>query len=97
MRREPAAQTVPVLAIGVDGCPAGWFFVELQPSGITRCGVVRTLQELVRDAREPARVYVTRLRSTKRYGVTSPTMDPAQSEEAGKLTTFRGDNSGGRR
>ena len=58
MRREPAAQTAPVLAIGVDGCPAGWFFVELQPSGITRCGVVRTLQELVRDAREPARVYV---------------------------------------
>ena len=58
VRREPAAQTAPVLAIGVDGCPTGWFFVELQPSGITRSGVVRTLHELVRDAREPARLYV---------------------------------------
>ena len=58
MRREPATPTAPVLAIGVDGCSSGWFFVELQPSRVTRCGVVRTLRELVRDAREPARLYV---------------------------------------
>ncbi len=58
MRREPDTPTAPVLAIGVDGCRAGWFFVELQPSGITRCGVVQTLQELVRSVREPARLCV---------------------------------------
>ena len=50
--------TASALAIGVDGCRAGWFFVALEPSGTTRFGVVRALQELVRDAREPARVFV---------------------------------------
>ena len=56
--RSPDGPTAPALAIGVDGCRAGWFFVALEPAGTTRCGVVRTLQELVRDAREPARLFV---------------------------------------
>ncbi len=58
VKHEPVAQSAPVLAIGVDGCRAGWFFAELGPSRIPRCGVVPTLQELVRYAREPARLYV---------------------------------------
>ena len=56
--RSPAERTAPVQAIGVDGCSGGWFFVALEPSGTTRCGVVRVLEELVRDAREPARLFV---------------------------------------
>ena len=51
-------ETAPSLAIGVDGCPAGWFFVALEPSGISRCGIVQELRELVREAREPARIFV---------------------------------------
>ena len=47
-----------VLAIGVDGCPAGWFFVALEPSGTSRWGVVRHLRALVGQAWEPARVFV---------------------------------------
>ncbi len=56
--RSPADETASVLAIGVDGCPAGWFFVALEASGTMRCGVVRALQELVLDVREPARLFV---------------------------------------
>ena len=57
-RRSSAGEAAPVLAIGVDGCPAGWFFVALEPSGASRCGIVRTLDELVRNTREPALVLV---------------------------------------
>ena len=56
--RRPPGEAAPVLAIGVDGCPAGWFFVALEPSGASRCGIVRTLDELVRNTREPALVLV---------------------------------------
>ena len=48
----------PVLAIGVDGCPAGWFFVALEPSGTSRWGAVQHLGEMVRQASECARVFV---------------------------------------
>ena len=48
----------PALAIGADGCPEGWFFVALEPSGTTRHGVVGSLLELVCEAREPARLFV---------------------------------------
>ena len=48
----------PPLAIGVDGCRAGWFFVALEPSGRSRWGRVRTLADLVAETSEPARVFV---------------------------------------
>ena len=57
-RRLPFAAIERVVAIGVDSCPAGWFFVELAPSGAFRWGVVPHLAVLVRDAREPARIFV---------------------------------------
>lgn len=56
--RSSAVDAPPVLAIGVDGCPAGWFFVALEPSGSPLWGVVRQLGALVSQAREPARVFV---------------------------------------
>lgn len=56
--RPSAVDAPPVLAIGVDGCPAGWFFVALEPSGASRWGVVRQLGALVNQTREPARVFV---------------------------------------
>ena len=56
--RPPSGQAAPVLAIGVDGCRAGWFYVALEPSGSSCCGIVRTLGELLRETREPALVLV---------------------------------------
>jgi predicted RNase H-like nuclease/uncharacterized protein YutE (UPF0331/DUF86 family) len=47
-----------VLAVGVDGCPAGWFYVVLQPSGTSRWGIVGHLGELVQEVSEPARIFV---------------------------------------
>ena len=45
-------------AIGVDGCRAGWFFVAIDPSGQTRCGVVEKLDGLVSKADESDRIFV---------------------------------------
>ncbi len=45
-------------AIGVDGCRAGWFFVALEPSGQTRCGVVEKLDGLVSKADKSDRIFV---------------------------------------
>ena len=56
--RPSSGQAAPVLAVGVDGCPAGWFYVALEPSGALHCGIVRTLGELIRETREPALVLV---------------------------------------
>ena len=53
-----AAAGTPANTIGVDGCPAGWFFVALEPSGRSRWGIVRTLTDLVAETSEPARVFV---------------------------------------
>ncbi|MDE2905851.1 MAG: DUF429 domain-containing protein, partial [Acidobacteriota bacterium] len=53
-----AAAGTPSLAIGVDGCPAGWFYVALEPSGRSRWDVVPTLADLVAKTSEPARVFV---------------------------------------
>ena len=52
------AEAEPVLAIGVDGCRAGWFYVALEPSGTSRWGIVRELGELVLDSCGPARIFV---------------------------------------
>lgn len=52
------AAVSPPTAIGVDGCPAGWFFVALEPSGRSRWGIVRTLADLAGETSEPARVFV---------------------------------------
>ena len=61
--RLSVAETMSVLAVGVDGCAAGWFFVALAPSGTSRWGIVRDLGELVQGelvqhAREPVRIFV---------------------------------------
>ena len=48
----------PATAIGVDGCPAGWFFVALEPTGRSRWDIVPTLADLVAETSEPARVFV---------------------------------------
>ena len=56
--RPSAAAGTPAIAIGVDGCPAGWFFVALEPSGRSRWGIVRALADLVGDTSEPARIFV---------------------------------------
>ena len=53
-----AAACTPAIAIGVDGCRAGWFFVALEPSGRSRWGIVGTLADLVGETSEPARVFV---------------------------------------
>jgi len=48
----------PLLAIGADGCSAGWFFVEIKAPGTFRCGVVQSLRELIADVTKRARVLV---------------------------------------
>lgn len=48
----------PVLAVGVDGCSAGWFYVEIEPSGTFRHGVVKNLRELIPDPPQFARIFV---------------------------------------
>lgn len=54
---RPSAGGTPI-TIGVDGCPAGWFFVALEPSGRSRWGKVRALADLAGETSEPARVFV---------------------------------------
>ena len=41
-------------AIGIDGCPAGWFFVWFEPNGTGSYGVVDNLATLVSEVEEPA-------------------------------------------
>ncbi len=55
---RPSAVGTPTITIGVDGCPAGWFFVALEPSGRSRWGKVRALADLVGETSEPARIFV---------------------------------------
>ena len=55
---RPSAGGTPTITIGVDGCPAGWFFVALEPSGRSRWGIVRALADLAGETSEPARVFV---------------------------------------
>ncbi len=45
-------------AIGVDGCPGGWFYIALGSSARPRWGVVKKIAELVREARESDRIFV---------------------------------------
>ena len=54
---RPSAGGTPI-TIGVDGCPAGWFFAALEPSSRSRWGIVRTLADLVGETSEPARIFV---------------------------------------
>ena len=53
-----SSDTEPHLAVGVDGCSAGWVFVEVRPTGPLRYGVVQRLRELVPDPHQSARVFV---------------------------------------
>lgn len=45
-------------AIGVDGCPGGWFYIALGSSAPPHWGVVKKVAELVREARESDRIFV---------------------------------------
>ena len=45
-------------AIGIDGCPAGWFFVWFEPDGTGSFGIVETLAALVSEVQGPACVLV---------------------------------------
>ena len=45
-------------AYGVDGCPAGWFFVAIEPRGGIRWGVVPLLADLVRTVGDSDRIFV---------------------------------------
>ena len=48
----------PITAIGVDGCPGGWFYIRLNPSAPPRWGIVKELAELVENAEESDRIFV---------------------------------------
>ena len=45
-------------AYGVDGCRAGWFFIELDSAQSLRWGAVGRLRTLVESVEEPGRVFV---------------------------------------
>lgn len=51
-------ETEPILAVGVDGCSAGWFFVEIKPDGTFRCGVVQAFHQLLRGTVDRTRIFV---------------------------------------
>lgn len=53
-----ATEGAAVSAVGVDGCPAGWFYVVLEPPGTSRWGIIGHLGELVQEVSEPARIFV---------------------------------------
>lgn len=48
----------PTKAIGVDGCPRGWFYIELKPSASPRWGIVPELAELVENVDETDRIFI---------------------------------------
>ena len=48
----------PLLAWGVDGCPAGWFYIALDATGEWCCGLVGSLREIVELASKRDRVFV---------------------------------------
>ena len=54
----PVPETASFTAYGVDGCPAGWFFVALEPSKEIRSDVVETIDELVKTASDSDRIFV---------------------------------------
>ena len=45
-------------AYGVDGCPAGWFYIGLESTGAIRWGVVPMLADLVRTVGDSDRIFV---------------------------------------
>ena len=51
-------ETQSFTAYGVDGCPAGWFFVALEPNGGIHSDIVRTIDELVKMAGNSDRIFI---------------------------------------
>ena len=45
-------------SIGIDGCPAGWFFVWFEPNGTATYGVVPRLIALISEVQKPACVLI---------------------------------------
>ena len=45
-------------AIGVDGCLAGWFYIELKPPASPGWGIVQELAELVENVDVTDRIFV---------------------------------------
>ena len=58
MASQPLCETPSFKAYGVDGCPAGWFFVCLGPHGEIHADIVKTIEELVKKASHPDRIFI---------------------------------------
>lgn len=58
MRTGDDGGPTPLVSWGVDGCPAGWFYVALESSGAWCCGVVDRLRDIVEQADAADRVCV---------------------------------------
>ena len=57
-RDANSSESAPRLAWGVDGCPAGWFYVALDGTGEWCCGVAGSLAEIIEAAEAGDRVLV---------------------------------------
>ena len=58
MRTGVDGGSTPPVSWGVDGCPAGWFYVALDGAGEWCCGVVDRLRDIVEQADAADRVCV---------------------------------------
>ena len=58
MTRRLVSRPPSFVAYGVDGCPEGWLYVALLPSGQICWGVVEALDELVARATDFDRIFV---------------------------------------
>lgn len=58
MRTRGDGGSTPPVSWGVDGCPAGWFYVALDAAGAWCCGVVDRLRDIVEQADAADRVCV---------------------------------------
>ena len=58
MRTGGDGGSTPPVSWGVDGCPAGWFYVALDAAGAWCCGVVDRLRDIVEQADAADRVCV---------------------------------------
>ena len=58
MRTGGDSGSTPPVSWGVDGCPAGWFYVALDGAGAWCCGVVDRLRDIVDQADAADRVCV---------------------------------------
>ena len=55
---QPSTEIQSFTAYGADGCRAGWFFVALKPCGEIYSGIIKSIEELVKTARNPDRIFI---------------------------------------